>query len=149
MVSARGEQEDKVRALKLAADDYITKPFAPEELIARIEAVLRRVRPQASEARVELGGLVLDPRSHRAFVRDQALDLGGVEFRLLHLFMTHPDRVYSRAQLLDLIWGRNLHVGERTVDMHVSNLRKSLRPHGHDEMIQTVRGIGYRFSSQG
>lgn len=148
MVTARGEQDDKVRALKLAADDYITKPFAPEELIARIEAVLRRTRPEATEALVQVGGLILDPRSHRVFATDQVLELARVEFQLLHRFMTHPDRVYSRAQLLDLIWGRNLHVGERTVDMHVSNLRKSLRPYGHDDKIQTVRGIGYRFSSQ-
>lgn len=146
MVTARGEQEDKVRALKLAADDYITKPFAPEELMARIEAVLRRARPEATEALVKVGGLILDPKSHRVFATDQVLDVGRTEFRLLHVFMTHPDRVYSRSQLLDLVWGQNLHVGERTVDMHVSNLRKALEPHGHDSMIQTVRGIGYRFS---
>ena len=146
MVTARGEQEDKVRALKLAADDYITKPFAPEELVARIEAVLRRARPEATDALVKVGGLILDPKSHRVFATDQVLDVGLTEFRLLHVFMTHPDRVYSRGQLLDMVWGRNLHVGERTVDMHVSNLRKALEPFGHDSMIQTVRGIGYRFS---
>ena len=146
MVTARGEQEDKVRALKLAADDYVTKPFAPEELVARIEAVLRRARPEATEALVKVGGLILDPKSHRVFATDQVLDVGRTEFRLLHVFMTHPDRVYSRGQLLDLVWGHNLHVGERTVDMHVSNLRKALEPYGHDSMIQTVRGIGYRFS---
>ncbi len=146
MVTARGEQEDKVRALRLAADDYITKPFAPEELVARIEAVLRRARPEATETLVQIGGLILDPKSHRVFATDQILELGRTEFRLLHTFMTHPDRVYSRAQLLDLVWGRNLNVGERTVDMHVSSLRKALEPHGYDEMIQTVRGIGYRFS---
>ena len=146
MVTARGEQEDKVRALKLAADDYVTKPFAPGELVARIEAVLRRARPEATEALVRVGGLILDPKSHRVFATDQVLELGRTEFRLLHLFMTHPDRVYSRDQLLDLVWGRNLHVGERTVDMHVSQLRKAFEPHGHDAMIQTVRGIGYRFS---
>ena len=146
MVTARGEQEDKVRALKLAADDYVTKPFAPEELVARIEAVLRRARPEATEALVKVGGLILDPKSHRVFATDQVLDVGRTEFRLLHVFMTHPDRVYSRGQLLDLVWGSNLNVGERTVDMHVSNLRKALEPYGHDSMIQTVRGIGYRFS---
>lgn len=149
MITARGEQEDKVRALKLAADDYITKPFAPGELVARIEAVLRRARPEATDALVQAGGLILDPKSHRVFATDQVLELGRTEFQLLHLFMTHPDRVYSRAQLLDLVWGRNLHVGERTVDMHVSNLRKALEPHGHDDKIQTVRGIGYRFSQRG
>jgi len=149
MVTARGEQEDKVRALKLVADDYITKPFGPEELAARIEAVLRRVRPEASDALVEVGGLILDPQSHRVFVTDQMLELRRVEFRLLHLFMTHPERVYSRTQLLDLIWDRNLDVGERTVDMQVSNLRKLLRPHGLDHMIQTLRGVGYRFTKEG
>ena len=149
MLTARGEQEEKVRALKLVADDYITKPFDPGELVARIEAVLRRARPEATDALVQVGGLILDPKSHRVFATDQVLELGPTEFRLLHVFMTHPERVYSRAQLLDLVWGRNLHVGERTVDMHVSNLRKALEPYGHDEMIQTVRGIGYRFSHRG
>ncbi|MDJ0611665.1 MAG: phosphate regulon transcriptional regulator PhoB [Kiloniellales bacterium] len=148
MLTARDAQEDKIRALKLAADDYITKPFADGELVARIEAVLRRSRPEATDALVKVGGLILDPRSHRVFATDQSLELGRTEFRLLHLFMTHPDRVYSRGQLLDLVWGRNLHVGERTVDMHVSNLRKALEPHGHDGMIQTVRGVGYRFSTR-
>ena len=149
MLTARGEQEEKVRALKLVADDYITKPFDPGELVARIEAVLRRARPEATDALVQVGALILDPKSHRVFATDQVLELGPTEFRLLHVFMTHPERVYSRAQLLDLVWGRNLHVGERTVDMHVSNLRKALEPYGHDEMIQTVRGIGYRFSRRG
>ena len=149
MLTARGEQEEKVRALKLVADDYITKPFDPGELVARIEAVLRRARPEATDALVQVGGLILDPKSHRVFATDQVLEVGPTEFRLLHVFMTHPERVYSRAQLLDLVWGRNLHVGERTVDMHVSNLRKALEPYGHDEMIQTVRGIGYRFSHRG
>ena len=149
MLTARGEQEEKVRALKLVADDYITKPFDPGELVARIEAVLRRARPEATDALVQVGGLILDPKSHRVFATDQVLEVGPTEFRLLHVFMTHPERVYSRAQLLDLVWGRNLHVGERTVDMHVSNLRKALEPYGHDEMIQTVRGIGYRFSPRG
>ena len=146
MLTARDEQEDKVRALRLVADDYVTKPFDPGELVARIEAVLRRAHPEATDALVQVGGLILDPKSHRVFATDQVLELGRTEFRLLHVFMTHPERVYSRAQLLDLVWGRNLHVGERTVDMHVSNLRKALEPYGHDHMIQTVRGIGYRFS---
>ena len=148
MVTARGEEEDRVRGLRLGADDYVTKPFSSRELVARVEAVLRRTRPDAVDAVVQVRGLILDPKSHRVFVTDQTLDLGPTEFRLLHVFMAHPDRVYSRGQLLDLVWGRNLHVGDRTVDMHVSNLRKTLEPHGYGDMIQTVRGVGYRFSSR-
>ena len=148
MVTARGEEEDKVRGLSLGADDYITKPFAPRELVARVEAVLRRTRPDAVDNLVKIGGLILDPKGHRVYVTDQALDLGPTEFRLLHVFMAHPDRAYTRGQLLDLVWGRNLHVGDRTVDMHVSNLRKALEPHGYGKLIQTVRGIGYRFSAR-
>ena len=146
MVTARGEEEDRVRGLNVGADDYVTKPFSSRELVARVEAVLRRTRPDAVDAIVQVGGLILDPKSHRVFVTDQILDLGPTEFRLLHVFMAHPDRVYSRGQLLDLVWGRNLHVGDRTVDMHVSNLRKALEPYGYGKMIQTVRGVGYRFS---
>ena len=148
MVTARGEETDKVRGLNLGADDYITKPFAPRGLVARVEAVLRRTRPDAVDALVQVGGLILDPRGHRVYVTDQILNLALIEFRLLHVLMAHPDRVYSRAQLLDLVWGRNLHVGDRTVDMHVSNLRKALEPHGYGKMIQTVRGVGYRFSAR-
>ena len=138
MLTARGEEEDKVRGLKDGADDYITKPFAPKELVARIEAVLRRVKIEATDETVDIHGLLLDPVSHRVTV----------EYRLLHLFMTHPDRVYSREQLLDLVWGTNIHVGPRTVDMHVSNLRKALEGTGHHRLIQTVRGSGYRLSAR-
>ncbi|HID48982.1 MAG TPA: DNA-binding response regulator, partial [Chromatiales bacterium] len=127
-------------------DDYVTKPFASTELIARIEAVLRRVKPEATDKVVKVDGLVLDPVSHRVTVDDRQLDLGPTEFRLLHLLMTHPERVYSRDQLLDLVWGRNIHVGLRTVDMHVSNLRKALESTGHHRLIQTVRSSGYRLS---
>jgi two-component system phosphate regulon response regulator PhoB len=144
MLTARGEEDDKVRGLNTGADDYITKPFAGSELVARIEAVLRRTRPDASEEPLRVGDLVLDPASHRIFAREQALDLGPTEFRLLQVFMSRPDRAYTRAQLLDLVWGYNLHVGERTVDMHVSNLRKALDTHDLGHMVQTVRGVGYR-----
>jgi two-component system phosphate regulon response regulator PhoB len=144
MLTARGEEDDKVRGLNTGADDYVTKPFAANELVARIEAVLRRTRPDASEEPLRVGALVLDPVSHRVFANEQALDLGPTEFRLLQVFLSRPDRAYTRAQLLDLVWGYNLHVGERTVDMHVSNLRKALDAHGLGHMVQTVRGVGYR-----
>ena len=144
MLTARGEEDDKVRGLNTGADDYVTKPFAANELVARIEAVLRRTRPDASEEPLRVGALVLDPVSHRVFANEQALDLGPTEFRLLQVFMGRPDRAYTRAQLLDLVWGYNLHIGERTVDMHVSNLRKALDAHGLGHMVQTVRGVGYR-----
>ncbi len=149
MLTARGEEEDKVRGLKFGADDYVTKPFAPKELIARIEAVLRRVKPEATDDLVDVSGLQLDPVSHRVKIDGRHLELGPTEFRLLHVFMSHPERVYSRDQLLDLVWGSNIHVGPRTVDMHVSNLRKALEATGYHLLIQTVRGSGYRFSAQG
>ena len=146
MLTARGGEQDKVQGLQDGADDYITKPFAPRELMARIDAVLRRVKPEATNDAVTVDGLMLDPISHRVTVNDRELDLGPTDFRLLHLLMTHPERVYSRDQLLDLVWGRNIHVGTRTVDMHVSNLRKALEASGHHRLIQTVRSTGYRFS---
>jgi two-component system phosphate regulon response regulator PhoB len=148
MITARREEEDKIRGLRTGADDFITKPFGRGELVARIEAVLRRTKPQATDGMVRCAGLVLDPKSHRVFVNEQILNIGPIEFRLLHLLMSNPDRAYSRAQILDLVWGTNLHVGERTVDMHVSNLRKALEPHGYGEVIQTVRGVGYRLSER-
>ncbi len=149
MLTARGEEEDKVRGLRGGADDYLTKPFAPKELVARIEAVLRRVKPEATDETVRVNGLLLDPVSHRVTADERELELGPTEFRLLHVFMTRPERVYSREQLLDLVWGSNIHVGPRTVDMHVSNLRKTLEASGHHRLIQTVRGSGYRFSGRG
>ncbi len=144
MLTARGEEDDKVRGLSTGADDYITKPFAGNELVARIKAVLRRTQPDASEESLRVGDLVLDPVSHRVFAREQTLELGPTEYRLLQVLMSRPDRAYTRAQLLDLVWGYNLHVGERTVDMHVSNLRKALDTHDLGDMVQTVRGVGYR-----
>ena len=148
MLTARGEEEDKVRGLEVGADDYITKPFSPKELTARLKAVIRRAVPTATEEVIEVQGLKLDPVSHRVTVNEQALDLGPTEFRLLHFFMTHPERVYSREQLLNNVWGTNVYVEDRTVDVHIRRLRKAVSLAGHDELIQTVRGSGYRFSTQ-
>lgn len=148
MLTARGEEEDKVWGLEVGADDYITKPFSPKELTARLKAVIRRAVPTATEEVIEVQGLRLDPVSHRVTVNEQALDLGPTEFRLLHFFMTHPERVYSREQLLNNVWGTNVYVEDRTVDVHIRRLRKAISLAGHDELIQTVRGSGYRFSSR-
>ena len=148
MLTARGEEEDKVRGLEVGADDYITKPFSPKELTARLKAVIRRAVPTATEEVIEVQGLKLDPVSHRVTVNEQALDLGPTEFRLLHFFMTHPERVYSREQLLNNVWGTNVYVEDRTVDVHIRRLRKAVSLAGHDELIQTVRGSGYRFSTR-
>ena len=146
MLTARGEERDKVLGLDTGADDYITKPFSPRELVSRIKAVLRRRAPQMTDDLVEINGLQLDPASHRVQGNGQMLDLGPTELRLLHFFMTHPERVYSRTQLLDQVWGDDVFVEERTVDVHIRRLRLALEPSGHAELIQTVRGSGYRFS---
>ncbi|NCP64740.1 MAG: phosphate regulon transcriptional regulatory protein PhoB [Paraglaciecola sp.] len=148
MLTARGEEEDKVRGLEAGADDYVTKPFSPKELIARVKAVIRRVTPTSSEDVIEYQGLKLDPVSHRVTANDNPLDMGPTEFKLLHFFMTHAERVYSREQLLDNVWGTNVYVEDRTVDVHIRRLRKAISEFGHDNMIQTVRGAGYRFSTK-
>lgn len=147
MLTARTEERDKITGLESGADDYITKPFSPRELMARIRAVLRRRAPEMSEETVSVGALALSPTTHRVSANGESLDLGPTEFRLLHFFMTHTERVYSRSQLLDQVWGDHVFVEERTVDVHIRRLRQSLEPSGLDNMIQTVRGSGYRFSA--
>ena len=147
MLTARAEEHDKLSGLETGADDYITKPFSPRELNARIRALLRRRAPQTTDDIVETSGLKLDPVSHRVSGNGKLLTLGPTEFRLLHFMMTHPERVYSRAQLLDHVWGDHVFVEERTVDVHVRRLRKALEQTNHDRLIDTVRGAGYRFSA--
>ncbi len=146
MLTARAEEEDKVQGLESGADDYITKPFSPRELVARIRAVLRRGNPAAEDETLRANELSVDLASHRVSIGDALLDLGPTEYRLLEFFMSHPERVYSRGQLLDRVWGSNVYVEERTVDVHIRRLRKVLEPFGYDALIQTVRGAGYRFS---
>jgi two-component system, OmpR family, phosphate regulon response regulator PhoB len=147
MLTARTEEQDKLQGLDTGADDYITKPFSPRELTARIKAVLRRRAPQMTDDIVQLGGLQLDPASHRITGSGESITLGPTEFRLLHFLMTHPERVHSRAQLLDQVWGDHVFVEERTVDVHIRRLRKALEPSQLDSLVQTVRGTGYRMSA--
>ncbi len=148
MLTARGEEQDKVKGLETGADDYVTKPFSPRELSARIKAVLRRRAPQMTDDQVEVGGLALDPITHRVTGHGTSVDLGPTEFRLLHFLMTHPERVHSRTQLLDSVWGNQVYVEERTVDVHIRRLRRALEPTQHDGLVQTVRGAGYRLSQR-
>ncbi|MBG2709247.1 MULTISPECIES: phosphate regulon transcriptional regulator PhoB [Proteus] len=148
MLTAKGEEEDKVQGLETGADDYVIKPFSPKELVARVKAILRRLSPMSAEDVIEFNGLGLDPVSHRVTSQDKPIDMGPTEFKLLHFFMTHPERVYSREQLLNYVWGTNVYVEDRTVDVHIRRLRKAIEEDGHDRMIQTVRGTGYRFSAR-
>ncbi|NIR59703.1 MAG: phosphate regulon transcriptional regulatory protein PhoB [Gammaproteobacteria bacterium] len=148
MLTARGEEDDRVKGLDGGADDYVTKPFSPRELVARIQAVLRRRGPHAGEEALAADGLVLDPAGHRVVADGEAVAISPTEFRLLHFFMGNAERVYTRGQLLDRVWGTNVYIEERTVDVHIRRLRKALAPHGYDRFIQTVRATGYRFSSQ-
>ena len=147
MLTARGQEQDKVAGLDAGADDYVTKPFSPRELLARIKAVLRRRAPQLTDEPIEISGLRLDPATHRVSARGTQLELGPTEFRLLHFLMAHPERVHSRAHLLDQVWGDHVFVEERTVDVHIRRLRKALEPTGHDRLIETVRGSGYRLAA--
>ncbi|QPT40861.1 Phosphate regulon transcriptional regulatory protein phoB [Oligella ureolytica] len=148
MLTAKGEETDKVEGLESGADDYITKPFSPKELMARIKAVLRRRAPQLTDDEIEINRLRLDPVSHRVSGNESDIALGPTEFRLLHFFMTHPERVYTRNQLLDQVWGDHVFLEERTVDVHIRRLRKALEATQHDVMVETVRGSGYRFTAK-
>jgi two-component system phosphate regulon response regulator PhoB len=148
MLTARAEEGDKVAGLEGGADDYITKPFSPRELLARINAVLRRAMPAEGSERVDIEGLVLDQSSQRVSAGERTVALGPTEYRMLAFFMTHPERVYTREQLLDRVWGGNVYVEERTIDVHIRRLRKALEEFGYDRLIQTVRGSGYRFSAR-
>ena len=151
MLTARGEENDRVGGLEAGVDDYVVKPFSARELLARIRAVLRRSREDDADGSVHVGGLRIDGAAHRVFAEagtgPQPVQIGPTEYRLLHFFMTHPERVYSRSQLLDHVWGGSVYVEERTIDVHIRRLRKTLEPHQLDGMIQTVRGAGYRLSA--
>ena len=148
MLTARAEEGDKVAGLEGGADDYITKPFSPRELLARINAVLRRTTPVEGTERIDVEGLVLDQSSQRVSSGERTVALGPTEYRMLAFFMTHPERVYTREQLLDRVWGGNVYVEERTIDVHIRRLRKAREEYGYDRLIQTVRGSGYRFSAR-
>ena len=151
MLTARGEENDRVSGLEAGVDDYVVKPFSARELLARIRAVMRRTREEDEDGQVSVGGLRIDGAAHRVFAGDGGepapIQIGPTEYRLLHFFMTHPERVYTRSQLLDHVWGGSVYVEERTVDVHIRRLRKTLEPYGLDPMVQTVRGAGYRFSA--
>ncbi len=146
MLTARGEETDRVGGLEAGVDDYVVKPFSPRELIARINAVMRRTHGTDADGVVEVGGLKIDGAAHRVYASAETVPIGPTEYRLLHFFMTHAERVYSRSQLLDYVWGGSVYVEERTVDVHIRRLRKTLEPFSCDALVQTVRGAGYRFS---
>jgi len=146
LLTARGEEEDKIRGLEIGADDYVTKPFSPKELIARIKAVMRRSGKLSESGQLSVGDLTLDAEQHKLTIAGRSLEVSPTEFRLMQFFMTNPDKVYSRTHLLDQVWGRSVYIEERTVDVHIRRLRKVLAEYGREELIQTVRGFGYRFS---
>jgi len=148
MVSARGEEDDRIKGLDMGVDDYITKPFSPRELVARVNTVLRRTKPEERADQIEISGLRINNVSHRVTADGKRVDVAPTEYRLLHFLMTHADRAFSRLQLLGQVWGNQVYVEERTVDVHVRRLRKALEPTKHDYMLQTVRGVGYRFSNR-
>jgi two-component system phosphate regulon response regulator PhoB len=148
MVSARGEEEDRIRGLDTGADDYVTKPFSPRELVARVNAVLRRAKTEDQAEQIEIGGVIIDHLSRRVTADGRRIDIAPTEYRLLYFFMSHADRAFSRSQLLDQVWGDQVYVEERTVDVHVRRLRKALEASGHEGLLQTVRGVGYRFSDK-
>jgi two-component system, OmpR family, phosphate regulon response regulator PhoB len=148
MLTAKTDEDNLVQGLDAGADDYVTKPFSPRELIARTRAVLRRKMPQIPEEIIRVDGLEFDPISHHVSISGRAITMGPTEFRLLGFFLSHQDRVYSRDQILDHVWGGNVYMDERTVDVHIRRLRKALSVEGHDQLIQTVRGAGYRFSNK-
>lgn len=146
MLTAKDDEENAIKGLESGVDDYITKPFSPRELVARLKAVLRRTTPKGIEEPITVDQLTLDPVSHRVISENTPIELGPTEFRLLQFFMTHQNRAYSRSQLLDMVWGGNVYVEERTVDVHIRRLRKALGKR-HEHLVQTVRGTGYRFSA--
>ena len=148
MLTAKSEEDSKVHGLDAGADDYMTKPFSTRELISRIKAVLRRSNALSGDKPINIGKLTLDAKSHRFMVGEDIIDMGPTEYRLLAFFMSHPERAYTRAQLLDQVWGGNVYIEDRTIDVHVKRLRTLLRPYDCDTLIQTVRGTGYRFSSR-
>ena len=146
MLTAKGEEGDRLSGFDAGADDYVVKPFSVKELMARIRAVLKRVTPAGDDNPIEIGSLRLDPVSHRVTAGGETIRTGPTEFRMLHFFMSHPERVFTRGQLLDRVWGSNVYIEERTVDVHIRRLRKTLAEHGFDRFVQTVHGTGYRFS---
>lgn len=147
MLTARTAEDDRVYGLDSGVDDYVVKPFSPRELVARVRAVLRRASPLDEEGKISLDGLTIDSESHQVLANEQPVSMGPTEYRLLEFFMTHSGKAYSRSQLLDNVWGANVYVEERTVDVHIRRLRKVLEPHGMDHFVQTIRGHGYRFSA--
>lgn len=148
MLTAKSEEDNKIQGLDVGADDYITKPFSTRELISRIKAVLRRTSVAGAEKAIDVEGLCLDPVSHRITANGEPVNMGPTEYRLLEFFMSHQERAYSRTQLLDQVWGANVYVEDRTIDVHIRRVRKALAPYGFDRFIQTVRGTGYRFSTK-